>query len=64
MGDGVYMDCEITDNDVELIKNGIIPTRDKNKAEKIIQQAEKLTEKPLSEKRKEIIRKRYKYIGD
>ncbi len=41
MSDGIYMDCEMTDYDVEHMANGTIATYDKDYAEKEIQRAEK-----------------------
>ncbi len=64
MCDGLYMDWEITDKDVEQISNGTIATYDKDRAEKVIALQEEISGKTLSDEIKERIRKRYRYIGD
>ena len=64
MGDGVYWDCEIADYDVEHIDACKIATDNKNRAGELIKLIERKTGKPLSEKKKEKLRKIHRYIGD
>ncbi len=58
-----YWDEDVSEKDVKHFESGTIPTYDKNYAEKVIAETEQLHGIKLSEKRKEEIRKRYRYIG-
>ena len=63
MWDGVYMDCEYSDYELEHIDDPI-PTYDKNAAEKVIAHVERITHTNFSEAIKERVRKGFRYVGD
>lgn len=63
-----YFDVEVTDKDVEHMKNGTLPTYDKDAAEKTIREIEEALKQngkgSMSEAWKERIRKSYRYVGN
>lgn len=63
----LYWEVEMTDADVEFMKNGKIKTYNKNKAEEEIKWMEEVLRKKggtMSEEWKQKIRDSYEYVGE
>ena len=63
----LYWEVEMTDADVEFMKNGKIKTYNKNKAEEEIKWMEEVLRKKggtMSEEWKQRIRDSYEYVGE
>lgn len=63
MSDGLYMDVEITDYDIEHFGEPM-PTYDKDEGEKMIKLIESISGRPLPEDRKQALRNAFVYVGE